>query len=363
MSSFSYREYADIVFFYGLANGSASRARALYQERFPTRRIPNAQVFRNTFQRLGETGNLNFREPRVSTSQHRVEVDDMILEAFRTDPTTSVRKVVKQLNDEHQLRVSTFKVWSVVHADLKHPFHYTPVQGLEAGDPARRLVFCRYILNQDIEDENFLKRILWTDESKFDKNGITNFHNEHYWETKGANPKLKKQVSSQRRFSVNVWAGVIGGFFIGPHYLPDNLNGAMYLQFLQNNLSNLLEDVPLNLISNMLYQHDGCPAHYSSNVKQYLDANYENRWIGRNGPVLWPARSPDLTPLDFYVWGRLKGLVYVKEPINSREQLINKINDACEILKGEMRLGITTTEVRRRARACVRNGGAHFEHQ
>ena len=34
------------------------------------------------------------------------------------------------------------------------------------------------------------------------------------------------------------------------------------------------------------------------------------RWIGRAGPISWPERSPDMTPLDFYFWGHLKSVVY-----------------------------------------------------
>ena len=41
-----------------------------------------------------------------------------------------------------------------------------------------------------------------------------------------------------------------------------------------------------------------------------------DRWIGRSGRdnrvlMLWPPRSPDLTPCDFFLWGFMKGLVYV----------------------------------------------------
>lgn len=353
---FTNREYADMVFVYGVADGNALLARDIYHDRFPQRRIPNARTFQNTFVRLGEIGNFNFREPAAPAGQrHHAQVDDMILARFDADPTISVRKIARELH------LSTWKVWSVVHSDGRHPFHYTPVQELEEGDPPRRIIFCRYLINTDAEDDMFLKRILWTDESKFDKNGITNFHNLHYWEHKGNNPHMKKQVSSQRRFSVNVWAGVIGGTFIGPHYLPNNLNGEHYLHFLQNNLFDLLEDVPINNLRNMIFQNDGCPAHYARAVRDHLDRVFPNRWIGRNGPVLWPARSPDLTPLDFHVWGRLKDLVY-NEEIQNVEHLTRKINEACQIFKNEMRLRVTTTEVRRRARLCIRNGGRHIEH-
>ena len=51
---------------------------------------------------------------------------------------------------------------------------------------------------------------------------------------------------------------------------------------------------------NMIHsQHDGAPAHFAVNVKEYLNEQFRQRWIGRGGPVPWPARSPDLTPMNF----------------------------------------------------------------
>jgi len=41
---------------------------------------------------------------------------------------------------------------------------------------------------------------------------------------------------------------------------------------------------------------------------------WPGRWIGRRGAVEFPPRSPDLTPLDFYLWGTLKDVVYRRKP-------------------------------------------------
>lgn len=41
----------------------------------------------------------------------------------------------------------------------------------------------------------------------------------------------------------------------------------------------------------MVFQHDGCPAHYSRHVRDWLNNNHPNRWIGRGGPIPWPARQ------------------------------------------------------------------------
>lgn len=149
---------------------------------------------------------------------------------------------------------------------------------------------------------------------------------------------------------------------IGPHFLPDTLNGDNYLEFLQNELPNLLEGVPImESDREIIFQNDGCPAHYQVTVREHLDNCFPDSWIGRGGPIPWPARSPDLTPMDFHVWSRAKDLVYTEEII-SREHLIEKIGQAFEIMKSEMKLKITTTEVRNRARKCIRNHGSHFEH-
>lgn len=45
-----------------------------------------------------------------------------------------------------------------------------------------------------------------------------------------------------------------------------------------------------------------------------LGSSRGSRCTGRcqqnGGPDTWPARSPDLNPLDFYFWGQLHQLFY-----------------------------------------------------
>jgi len=53
------------------------------------------------------------------------------------------------------------------------------------------------------------------------------------------------------------------------------------------------------------YQQDGAPSHYHRDVRAFLDENLQGHWIGRRRTFEFPPRSPDLTPLDFYLWGTL----------------------------------------------------------
>ncbi|CAF4928630.1 unnamed protein product [Pieris macdunnoughi] len=128
-----------------------------------------------------------------------------------------------------------------------------------------------------------------------------NLHNLHEWHVE--NPRLMRPDRSQYRFKVNMWTGILNGKVIGPFELPEVLNAEIYLDFLQNHLPNLLEDVPLTILRDMWFQQDGCPAHYSRLVRNHLNEEYPDRWIGRGGTISWPARSPDLNPLDFFYWG------------------------------------------------------------
>ena len=99
--------------------------------------------------------------------------------------------------------------------------------------------------------------------------------------------------------------------------LTIHLTGDRYLQFLHEVLGSSLAllhpnfedpDIPNDSI---WYQQDGAPPHYAINVP--------NRWIGRRGFIEWPARSPDLSPLDYFLWGYLKCTVFVTRPANMEE--------------------------------------------
>ncbi|KAI8784581.1 hypothetical protein BgiBS90_014108 [Biomphalaria glabrata] len=61
------------------------------------------------------------------------------------------------------------------------------------------------------------------------------------------------------------------------------------------------------------FQQDGAPPHYHRDVHAYLNHNVPGEWIGRRGPIEFPACSPDLTPLDFFLWSTVKDEVYKRK--------------------------------------------------
>ena len=160
---------------------------------------------------------------------------------------------------------------------------------------------------------------------------------------------------------MNVSCGVLGNKLIGPFVFDNTLTGNAFEVFLRNELPGLLEDIPLMIRSQMYFQHDGSPPHYTRNVSDYLNESFPNRWLGRGGPVSWPPRSPDITPLDFYLWGHTKTLVY-ESKVDSRAELRDRIFAAAELIRNHPNniTSITQSHLMR-AENCIAAGGGHFE--
>ncbi|GBM16995.1 hypothetical protein AVEN_67192-1 [Araneus ventricosus] len=76
----------------------------------------------------------------------------------------------------------------------------------------------------------------------------------------------------------------------------------------------------------VIFQQDGAPPHYGNIVPEFLDTTFPQRWIGRGAVMAWPPPSPDITPLNFYLWGYAKQHVY-SERINDINHLKQRITD------------------------------------
>ena len=81
-----------------------------------------------------------------------------------------------------------------------------------------------------------------------------------------------------------------------------------YLKMLNEKLSPIVSK--RDDCADLYFQQDGAPAHYAVSVRKWLNEHFLDRWIGRRGFVKWPVRSPDLTPLDFFLWRILKNQVF-----------------------------------------------------
>ncbi|GFS60576.1 RNase H domain-containing protein [Trichonephila clavipes] len=76
-------------------------------------------------------------------------------------------------------------------------------------------------------------------------------------------------------------------------------------------------------VQELWFQQDGATCHTARATIDLLKDTFGDRLISRFGPVNWPARSCNLTPLDYFLWG------YVKKPIT----LVTYINEVFQEYK------------------------------
>ncbi|GFX48130.1 transposable element Tc3 transposase [Trichonephila clavipes] len=67
-------------------------------------------------------------------------------------------------------------------------------------------------------------------------------------------------------------------------------------------------------VQELRFQQDVAICHTVRVTIDLLKDTFGDRLISRFGPVNWHPRSCDLTPLDYFLWGYVKSLVYVDKP-------------------------------------------------
>jgi len=191
--TFSFEEYADMIYVYGFSDGNSVLAVVRYQQRFLNRRIPNRTVFTGVYLALPDTGRL--RGVRIA-AERGVNVgvnEEGIVRMVNRSPGTITRRIARRL------RVPHTRVWRILHAEGMYPYHLQRVEHLRPGDFAERLNLCKCLNGS----RHVHRYIMFTDEAQFNRDDVNNTHNSHVWVDE--NPHATVESNFQQRFSFRVW--------------------------------------------------------------------------------------------------------------------------------------------------------------
>ena len=109
------------------------------------------------------------------------------------------------------------------------------------------------------------------------------------------------------------------------------------------------------------FQQDGATPHTANRVREWLTSKFGDRLISRFTDRPWPARSPDLSPLDFWFWSEcIKTLR--KDPPKTLEELKSTV-DAFANLLSPQQVESAVKNILPRARACIERNGGAFEYR
>lgn len=332
--------------------GSVTKALRRYRLQFPGRRAPSKKMFYRLKKKFFETGSLNRKKTVRPKTVLTEETEINILAYLRANPQNSLNHVVGELP------VSIGSAHAVTKKYKFHPYKVKRVQKLTPAQKEMRLQFSKHILEIIQRDATFLDKILWTDESSFSTSRGCHRQNRHYWSD--ANPYQIQEIQFQGRQSVSVWCGLIGERVLEPIIFDGSLTGQVYLNFLEVEIEERIDNLPLALSRHLIWQQDGAPPHNVVPVKMLLDRKY-TQWIGKSGTIRWPPNSPDLTPCDFFLWGHVKNIVY-STPCYSLDDLKMRIRNAIRQVQNNratlLKIKGHTEKVYIK---CVENGGGQVE--
>ncbi|GFU71866.1 uncharacterized protein TNCV_1628071 [Trichonephila clavipes] len=235
-----------------------------------------------------ETGSLNVRSGRGK----------------KPVSTEAIEKVALQVEEDKSSNVLAST--SVRRELLPHDFE------------TRHLFSLQFLARLEVDPE-WPWNILWTDEAHFHLDGSVNTHNCRIWETDNPHSTLRVPLHSPK---VTVWCEFSASFILGPYFFEElgagglvtcSITGQRYASLLRNKIITDLQ--ARQCLSRIIFMQDGAPPHITRCVTDVLKHHFpEERVISRQFRHLWPPRSPDLNPCDFWLWGHLKQLVSCDQP-------------------------------------------------
>jgi transposase len=280
------------------------------------------------------------RQRTVLTDEKVLEIQGDIID----NPNVSTRRLAQQVNVSHKT------VYRAVRQYLKlFPYKVTVTHELLPADYEKRVYFCEWLGDVVQNDAGFLDTCYFTDEAWFHLNGYVNSQNTRYWS--GVNPHIihEEPLHSSK---VGVWAA-LSAKRICIVFFDSTITSVVYRSIVDQFAETLTEED----IAHGWFQQDNAPPHTANQTLKHLEMYFGERLITRN---LWPPRSPDLSPPDFFLWGYLKSQVYCNKP-TTLTALRQNIQASVSTISAEL-LSSVMHELYHRLTLCCFVGGGHFQH-
>ena len=359
MSYYREKEKAKVVQFY-LESKSIILTQRRFKVHFKTKSAPSRNTILSLTEKFLRVGSVKNLQKSFSGRKKWIRTAERV-QSVRTLVNNDPRKSHRRLAQEAGCSSSTTQ--RILRKDLQmFPYKLSMRSKLTEADRIARSAFCECFLRKCREIVGFLENVWFTDEAHFYLDGRINTQNNRIWSDRTPDVVAECQLHPPR---CTAWCAVGSSGIIGPIWIEDDAGEVLtvtaerYRQVLQKFWA-ALQRKCVDTINEQWLQQDGAPAHAATATIRWLQERFGERVIARGTSFTWPPRSPDLTPPDFYLWGRVKEVAYKREPRTIPE--LKAAVTACVRAVTTEECRRVLEEVRRRAEICLARNGGHFEH-
>ena len=293
------------------------------------------------------------RPVSVRTPEKVAEVRAAVLQS----PKRSLRK------RSQAMRLKKSSMWLILKKDLKMTaYHIQICHSLSDHDKDLRVIMCRWFLRKLREDPTFLDEFWWSDEAYFQLTGYVNSKNAIHWGTEKPNEVISKPLHSKK---VSAWCAFSKHGVIGPYWFEEDgqtvtVNTERYLRIALKPFWNSLgrrQGIQRDL---QWFQQDGAPPHTALESRMWLEDKFGDHIVSYKTPNVWSPHSPDLSPLNHFLWGYCKNNVYHNKPA-TLEQLKTNITRHIRAITPATCAAVVDN-FKRRIQVCLDQNGGHIEH-
>ena len=265
------------------------------------------------------------KAPMAARKARSQEFINNVRDIMETTPDRSFRSIAKDLN------VSDFTIRQCVNEDLRcKSYRLQTGQFLSEGMKNRRLEKSVKLLNKLKHPKD--PDMLWffSDEKNFCQDQMHNRQN-HCWVAMC--PKDVPRVMKTKFPATVMVFGVVSseGDVMPPHIFETGLrvNTDVYLEVMEQTVLPWIKTVTGD--RPWVWQQDSAPCHVSNRSIRWLEENTYD-FVFKDS---WPPSSPDLNPMDYFVWGYLEAHTN-RRAHTTKASLINSIKENCSSLDRAM---------------------------
>ncbi|GFU86822.1 transposable element Tc3 transposase [Trichonephila clavipes] len=159
----------------------------------------------------------------------------------------------------------------------------------------------------------------------------------HKWSKREANPQVYVETQLHPE-KLTVLCALWAGGIIGPYFFKNEeghnvtVNDDRYRAMITNFF---IPELKNHDVQELGFQQDGAACHTARATIDLLKDTFGDRLISRFVPVNWPPRSCDLTPLDYFLWGYVKSLVYA-DKLQTLDHLEDNIHRVIADIRPQM---------------------------
>lgn len=278
---------------------SIASVQLAFRREFATRESPSQSSIMNIVSNFEKTGSVGRVSPKPKEPSPKRENAKNQLESMVSGfQTFSIRKAASAIG------VSPTLVYHILHDDLHlKPYKFHQWHKLEDKDYQKRLDFANWFLSLSPYSRQFF---FVSDEAYFYLTVPLNNQNNRVWSD--SQPCVGAEFPLHDK-KILVWCAISADRVFGPFYFESTVNQTNYLEMLKTFFWPKVLRTPN--YKKYYFQQDGATPHTATAVQTWLGQQFGSKFINKD---LWPPRSPDLNPCDFYLWGHLKQVAYNPQP-------------------------------------------------